>query len=95
MCELAHGEAPPRYEAAHSCGRGHLGCVNPRHLRWATSKENKADMIVHGTRPAKLSAEQVRTIRLGAVPLADLAHRFGVSLNHIYAVAGGKHWEHV
>lgn len=37
MCELAHGPAPsPLHEAAHSCGRGHEGCVNPQHLSWKT-----------------------------------------------------------
>jgi hypothetical protein len=31
MCAFAHGEPPtPRHEAAHSCGKGHKGCVNPR-----------------------------------------------------------------
>lgn len=48
VCELAHGLPPtPKHEAAHSCANGHSGCVNPRHLRWATSKENKADVIAH------------------------------------------------
>jgi len=33
MCILAHGEPPtPEHHAAHSCGRGHLGCVHPGHL---------------------------------------------------------------
>ena len=50
ICELAHGPAPtPKYSAAHSCGKGHEGCVNPRHLRWATAKENHADKLIHGT----------------------------------------------
>lgn len=48
VCELAHGLPPtPKHEAAHSCANGHSGCVNPRHLRWATSKENKADVVIH------------------------------------------------
>lgn len=46
VCEIAHGDPPtPEYQAAHSCGNGHLGCVNPQHLRWATPKENSADKI--------------------------------------------------
>lgn len=50
MCELAHGRAPsPTHEAAHSCGNGHLGCVNPRHLRWATRLENANDALRDGT----------------------------------------------
>lgn len=50
VCELAHG-APSSEDlvAAHSCGKGHEGCVNPKHLRWATQKENMADKIIHGT----------------------------------------------
>ncbi len=44
MCILAHGEPPsPKHQAAHSCGNGRNGCVNPAHLRWATPKENIAD----------------------------------------------------
>ena len=49
-CAHAHGEAPTlTHEAAHSCGKGHEGCVNPHHLRWATRTENFADKIIHGT----------------------------------------------
>lgn len=50
MCELVHGPAPSRsHDAAHSCGLGHKGCVHPKHLRWATKKENQADRYIHGT----------------------------------------------
>jgi hypothetical protein len=49
MCLLAHGLPPDGHEAAHSCGKGHLGCVNPRHLRWATRLENVHDAMRHGT----------------------------------------------
>ena len=50
VCEVAHGAPPtPDHQAAHSCGKGHEGCVNPLHLRWATPEENRADMIAHGT----------------------------------------------
>lgn len=52
MCILAHGSPPsPSHQAAHSCGRGSGGCVNPEHLRWATAKENIADKFnLHGWR---------------------------------------------
>ena len=50
ICECVNGPPPtPKHVAAHSCGKGHEGCVNPRHLRWATYGENEADKIVHGT----------------------------------------------
>lgn len=46
----AKGEKPtPWHECCHSCGNGHLGCVNPLHMYWGTRKENVADAIAHGT----------------------------------------------
>ena len=35
--------------AAHSCGNGSGGCVNPKHLSWKTRSQNEADKIIHGT----------------------------------------------
>lgn len=50
ICEYRHGPPPePEYDAAHSCGNGHLACSNPSHLSWKTRLENVADMIGHGT----------------------------------------------
>jgi len=44
ICEEIYGApATLRHQAAHRCNNGHLGCVNPKHLRWATPKENMAD----------------------------------------------------
>jgi hypothetical protein len=49
MCSLAHGPAPTnKHEAAHTCGQGHLGCVNPKHLHWATHKDNYKDREHYG-----------------------------------------------
>lgn len=48
VCEHIHGDGTGM-DSAHSCGNGHLGCVSPRHLRWATRAENMADAIAHGT----------------------------------------------
>lgn len=46
VCLGVNGDPPaPDYEAAHSCGNGHLGCVTKRHIRWATSAENKAERV--------------------------------------------------
>lgn len=49
-CEAINGPPPtPEHEAAHNCGKGHEGCVNPLHVRWATRTENFADKLIHGT----------------------------------------------
>lgn len=102
MCLLAHGEAPsPDYETAHSCGRGHFGCVNPKHLRWATRSENCNDRTIHGTQNrgercgnAKLTETDVRTIRSlqGIEDQRELASRFGVTATTIGSIHNRKLW---
>src|SRR5690606_6465223 len=87
MCKSAHGEPPaPYHQAAHSCGNGHLGCMNPKHLRWATVRENELDKIIHGTvrrgsdiNTAKVTAEEVIQIRemAGSVKVRLISERFG------------------
>lgn len=48
MCILAHGTPPFKGAMAlHSCGNGHLSCVNPKHLRWGTAKDNARDAALH------------------------------------------------
>lgn len=104
MCELAHG-APrlPAAEAAHSCGRGHLGCVHPKHLRWATPKQNAHDKLAHGTvvkgerhGNAKLTAADVRAIRSDRRKWTDVAKDFpDISPTTIYAVVQRRSWKHI
>lgn len=46
VCEKSHGQpARPELHAAHNCGV--KACINPKHLRWATAKENEADKKLH------------------------------------------------
>lgn len=102
MCTMVNGERPSvRHEAAHSCGKGHLGCVNPVHLRWATREENKADMLVHGTHfrgenspNHKLTERQARTIKasFGIKTSPVLAKEFNVSKSTIKAIWTGRIW---
>lgn len=102
LCEGLHGPAPTdEHHAAHSCGNGHLGCVNPQHLSWKTPKENSQDRYLHGTDQAnernpmaKLTmekAEEIRARSLGTSTL-DLAKEFGVSKSTIGKIVAGKAW---
>lgn len=94
MCEIAHGPAPtPQHQAAHSCGNGHNGCVNPRHLSWQTNSENQLERRRHGTNGtrSKLTPEQVLEIRRlkGVKSELELAKMFGVSRSTIQYRWGG------
>jgi hypothetical protein len=101
-CEAVHGRAPSsEYEIAHSCGNGQLGCVNPQHVRWATSKENKADQLIHNTRnrgsrhgKAKLTEDDVRKIRSLALTMSQtrIAEQFGVAVQAINDIVRRKNW---
>lgn len=73
ICEKIHGPAPfPKAETLHECGNGNLGCVNPKHLRWGTRKENMQDMIGHGRsrlghKQRALSPSEKERHRLGLI----------------------------
>lgn len=107
VCELAHGSPPtPQHEAAHSCGRGSGGCINPNHLRWATRGENANDRISQRSEPrgdkhpnAKLSTADVLEIRRLVAEKssthAAIGNRFGVSKKYVGRVANRHRWAHV
>ncbi|WP_143535381.1 hypothetical protein [Rhizobium sp. N122] len=102
ICELVHGSPPtPDHDAAHSCGKGHEGCVAPGHLDWKTRAENVADTLVHGTRnrgerngQAKLTEADVRIIIAlnGTETRCKMADRFGVSSRAIADIHRGRRW---
>lgn len=102
LCAIVHGPKPsPRHEVAHSCGRGHEGCVNKHHLRWDTRLGNQADRKGHGTHMAgerhgmaRLTEQQVREIRAirGTETVVQTAARYGVSMQHISGIQTRKYW---
>lgn len=104
-CEHRHGLPPsPGHEAAHSCGNGHLGCVNQMHLDWKTRLENRADMEMHGTVPrgerhgnAKLTDLEVHEIRslAGALSHREIAGLFGVSQTTVSSIIARRLWKHL
>lgn len=102
VCAATHG-APTRrgLEAAHSCGKGHLGCVNPRHLSWKTPSENQADKLLHGTHTrgerhplVKLAEADVLAIRSlrGKQTQNKIAETYGVSVTTVCQIQTGTSW---
>jgi hypothetical protein len=100
MCRLVKGEPPtPAHTAAHSCGNGHGGCVNPHHLSWKTQAENLEDCRAHGTlvrhhggNVRRILPEEVRAIRdaRGFQTQGQLAAKFGVSEGTISDIWHGR-----
>ena len=110
MCTLAHGEAPtPQHEAAHACGAGANGCVNPQHLRWATRSENHCDALEHGTHEglkhqgashpsAKLDDAAVLMIRSlvdAGTAQARICEEYGLSSSWVSRIVNRKCWTHI
>lgn len=93
MCELVHGPAPiGKPQAAHSCGNGDQGCVNPRHLSWATNSENQLQRYAHGRgnpnpngNRSRFTPQQIEKIRSqwGEFTQTKLAEIYGCSLGTI------------
>lgn len=102
ICGIVHGPAPsPTHHAGHSCGKGHLGCVNPRHLLWMTPSDNQKDRIKHGTHgrgvknpAASLTEKDVLEIRSlkGKISQRRIAEIFGVSQAHVSDIQRKKRW---
>lgn len=97
MCEYRNGPPPTDlHHAAHSCGMGHLGCVNPWHVDWKTPSENECDKHRSGAwRPQrKLTPDQVDEIRSmkGRERTVDTAERLGISERNIRDIQAGKIW---
>lgn len=104
LCEVVHGPAPSaQHEAAHSCGNGDKGCMNPSHLRWATPLENQADRVKDGTHNrgdarragTKLTVAQVvmarKEVGQGRSPYV-VAERLGVKPATIYSLVKRQTW---
>lgn len=102
VCERLYGSPPtPQHQAAHSCGKGHEGCVNPMHLSWKTRSENETDKISHQTSQhgergsgARLTVAVIQEIRAlrGLVSQSVLAKKFGVTQSHISRIQTGDVW---
>ena len=104
MCEVAHGMPPDeKMEACHSCGNGHLACMNPGHLRWGTRKDNASDAKRHGTfqrgrlKTASISEEDARyAIRMrGKMTQAEIADKIGTTTATIAHIHCGATWARI
>lgn len=101
VCEAFHGPAPVgKPHVAHLNGDPHdNAAVN---LAWVSQSENEAHKVNHGTalqgirhHQAKLTEDDVRTIREMAGTSAEVAPLYGVSPSAIRAIRARSTWRHV
>lgn len=105
VCEEIYGPPPtPEHQAAHSCGKGHEGCVTKAHLSWKTRRENEEDKLIHGTLVrgerhfwAKITEAQAREILSlkGKMLQREIAERFGISRPAVGMIHRGKNWAYL
>ncbi len=104
MCEIVHGPAPEgKPQVAHSCGNGHMGCVNPKHLSWSDQFENQRDRRKHGTAVTskwgnlgKITRQQIDHLRAmkGKKTQMALAREVGISHANVRYWQGSTHYPH-
>lgn len=102
--ERVNGPIAPGLMARHTCGKGHLGCVNWAHIEPGTHADNMRDRRMHGRNrgesnaQSKMSEEQARSalerMRDGESGAA-IAREYGVDRTAIYQLRRGKTWKHL
>lgn len=93
-CKQVHGEPEAGLEAAHSCGNGNRGCVNPNHLSWKTPKGNALDKLDHGTFGTKITKElaiEIYSLK-DKVGRREMARRYNVNRWTIKNIWEGRSW---
>ena len=105
LCKEIYGDPPSaEFHAAHSCGNGHLGCVNPLHLRWASLADNTADRVRAGVERQKLTGyrtpsnakyhpQKIRQILEDARPAKMVAAEHGIPCHTVYYLR--RRWKRV
>lgn len=102
-CHVRNGPRPSRdKDAAHSCGNP--SCCNPRHLRWASRKENMSDQFQHGTISSGSRNGQAKLTEADVIEIRWLAHvatqrkiaqSFNVSFQTVSRIVRGELWKNV
>jgi hypothetical protein len=101
---LIDGKLDSSLNVCHTCDNP--PCCNPSHLWRGSNKDNMADKVEKnrssriGARgekagSAKLTAEQVVEIRDSSLSGNQLAKRYGVARNYIFAIKSRKTWRHL
>jgi len=94
--ELTYGPIPPGRLVCHHCDN--RWCVRPDHLYVGTPAGNSQDMALRKRGRNRLGPTDVlemRRLRATAVPIDNLAVRFGVAESTAYQAINGTRWHHL
>jgi hypothetical protein len=102
--ELTNGNIAQGMHLCHKCDNP--SCVNPAHMFVGTHDDNMRDMRDKGRMNpghvfgekhgcAKLTEDQIRSIRKSPEKPIKIAERFGISRRHASDIKSGKSWKHV
>ncbi len=98
--ELEYGAIPSKLCVCHHCDNP--PCVRPEHLFLGTRDDNNQDAIRKGRNAkgrmvpqAKLTEEQVKSIRLDTRSRREIAKEYGLYYNTISKIRTRKLWAHV
>lgn len=86
--EQHRGKIPAGMHLDHLCRN--RTCVNPDHLEIVTNAENVRRG--HATKLTKEMVISIRSLLSSGVPGVEIATRFNVTSNTIYAIASGRSW---
>jgi len=104
--EIHYGPIPDKMVVCHKCINNRR-CVNPKHLKVGTARDNVNDTIKQGRlSPAfgddsgnsKLTSSQVREIKKmldDGIEQKYIAHKFSVSHVTISNIRSGRTWRHI
>ena len=98
--ECVVGPIPDRMFVMHRCDNP--SCCNPAHLSIGTPRDNSADMVAKQRsnrgekRPtAKLTSDQIKTIRADGRMLKEIAADYGVSAQLVSGIRKRQRWQHL
>lgn len=92
---LANGPIPDGMHVLHQCDN--RKCCNAKHLHLGTNADNQREKVERGRAAQKLTADDVRAIRVAKATYAALAQTYGVSagmIGHIINRRRGA-WAHL
>lgn len=102
VCTRFHGNPPKENsQARHLCGN--RACVNPKHIRWGSPKQNEDDKRNHGTwykriSNGKWSESVVKSMReeydMGVAPKI-ISKKYNVPWSTVMKIVRRETWKHL